>query len=310
MISVVLPAYKAKFLACAIDSILNQSYSKFELVIINDASPEDLTTIVSQYKDSRIKYHVNEKNIGSHNLVENWNKCIQYASGDFIVLASDDDVYDPKYLETMVSLSKKYPDIDLFHCRVAVIDEEGKTIHWGTSMAEYESDIDFIYQRAINRRTQVISDFMVKKTALEKIHGFKNYPKAWYSDEMTWYLIAKNKGVICAAETLFYWRSSSKNISSTNTDTLQKAEASYLYYNDMKNLIMNLSPHNKCDKYLLSILKERIHDSIATQLSYDLEKSKWNLIIQILGNKQYRNLLSKKFYIKILLGKFRLLLKL
>lgn len=61
----------------------------------------------------------------------------------------------------------RYPDVNVFHCRVGVIDENNDPIYWGPSIAEYETDIDFIYQRAINRRTQVISDFMFRTDALE-----------------------------------------------------------------------------------------------------------------------------------------------
>ena len=55
--SFVLPAYKAKYLKDAIDSILSQTYSQFELIIVNDASPEDLDSIIYSCQDDRIKYY-------------------------------------------------------------------------------------------------------------------------------------------------------------------------------------------------------------------------------------------------------------
>lgn len=54
--SVTVPAYKAQFLAECIDSILAQTYKHFELIIVNDASPQDLDSIVSKYDDPRIRY--------------------------------------------------------------------------------------------------------------------------------------------------------------------------------------------------------------------------------------------------------------
>ena len=50
------------------------------------------------------------------------------------------------------------------------------------------------------------------------IGGFTDYPKAWHSDEMTVYKIARGKGVVCSQETLFFWRSSNQNISSRISD--------------------------------------------------------------------------------------------
>jgi glycosyltransferase involved in cell wall biosynthesis len=55
--SVTVPAYKAQFLAECIDSILAQTYKNFELIIVNDASPQDLDSIVSKYDDPRIRYY-------------------------------------------------------------------------------------------------------------------------------------------------------------------------------------------------------------------------------------------------------------
>ena len=90
--SFVLPAYKAAFLREAIDSILAQSYPDFELIIVNDKSPEDLASIVDSYHDERIQYYVNAQNIGGHDLVAQWNHCITYATGKYLILASDDDL--------------------------------------------------------------------------------------------------------------------------------------------------------------------------------------------------------------------------
>ena len=102
--SFLLPAYKARFFREALDSILAQSYKDFELIIVNDASPEDLDSIVKGYNDPRIRYYVNEKNIGGKDLVAQWNHCLEYANGEYVILASDDDVYSPLYLEKMDEL--------------------------------------------------------------------------------------------------------------------------------------------------------------------------------------------------------------
>ena len=60
--SFIMPAYKAKYLHMAIESILKQSYKDFELIIVNDASPENLKDIVDYYDDDRIIYKENDKN--------------------------------------------------------------------------------------------------------------------------------------------------------------------------------------------------------------------------------------------------------
>lgn len=106
-VSFVLPVWKVHFLKQAINSILSQVYTNFELVIVNDASPENVDEIIAAYKDKRIRYYKNKENIGGKNLVEQWNHCISYAKGDYIVLSSDDDVYAPEYLKECISLALK-----------------------------------------------------------------------------------------------------------------------------------------------------------------------------------------------------------
>jgi glycosyltransferase len=63
--------FKAKYLSESIDSILNQTMSDFELIIVNDQSPDDIDSIVFSFNDSRIQYDINEKNIGGTDLILN-----------------------------------------------------------------------------------------------------------------------------------------------------------------------------------------------------------------------------------------------
>ena len=92
-VSFVLPAYKRRFLHEAIASILSQSYTDFELIVVDDASPENLQEVVDEFHDDRLAYHRNERNIGGKDLVAAWNQAMEYAIGQWCVLASDDDVY-------------------------------------------------------------------------------------------------------------------------------------------------------------------------------------------------------------------------
>ena len=94
MISVALPVVKTKFLKFAIDSILNQSFNDFELIIVNNGSPEDVDGILKNYSDGKIRYIKHEKMLP---IIENWNKCLSYAKGEYFVLFSDDDIYEKDF---------------------------------------------------------------------------------------------------------------------------------------------------------------------------------------------------------------------
>ena len=99
-ISVVIPAYKSLFLDKAICSVVYQTYPNWELVIVDDCSPEDIHNIVKPYlSDSRIRYYRNKSNCGAINLVDNWNICLSYCTGDYVICMGDDDILFPYCLE-------------------------------------------------------------------------------------------------------------------------------------------------------------------------------------------------------------------
>ena len=73
--SVLIPAYKRQYLQECIDSVLSQTFQDFEIVIVDDCSPEDIKSVVYLFNDSRISFYRNEANCGAVDVVDNWNKC-------------------------------------------------------------------------------------------------------------------------------------------------------------------------------------------------------------------------------------------
>ena len=233
--SFVLPAYKATFLRDAIDSILNQTYKDFELIIVNDASPEDLTSIVNSYEDERIQYYINEKNVGGTDLVAQWNHCITYATGKYLILASDDDVYHLDYLEKMDVLVEKYPDVNVFRSRVQHMNADGYIRGESKVLDEYQSYVDFLFAMHQGMICSGLAYHIFKREELVNIGGFVNFPSAWIADDATVISLAK-KGVVFHNEALFAFRTSDINISSKInnckmlSDKLSAAESAFNWY--------------------------------------------------------------------------------
>jgi glycosyltransferase involved in cell wall biosynthesis len=213
--SIGIPAYKAKYLKECIDSILCQEYSDFELIIVNDASPENIDNIVFSYQDKRIQYYKNEKNFGAENVVDNWNKCLSYAQGIFFILMGDDDMLAPNYLNEFVKLITKNSNLDIYHCRTLIIDENSKPISLTPAYPEYESVYDNIWHRINGNRLQFISDFVYRTETLKKNSGFYKLELAWASDDISSFIAMNNKGIAHCNIPLLYYRRSSITISST-----------------------------------------------------------------------------------------------
>ena len=110
-ISVLLPVYNTAedYLRECIDGILGQTFSDFELIIVNDASTDaNVERVVKSYEDSRIRYYVNEKNLG---ISETRNKLIDLAQGEYLAVHDHDDVSLPERFAKQVAYLDMHPEI-------------------------------------------------------------------------------------------------------------------------------------------------------------------------------------------------------
>lgn len=127
-VSVLIPTYNyAGYLAEAIESVLSQSYTDFELVIIDDHSSDRTAEIVSKYaqKDKRISFRTNPRNIG---MVENWNLCLEQAGGEYVkYLFADDLLCSRDAIRLMVEALDNDPAVSLVASARRIIDSQGRT---------------------------------------------------------------------------------------------------------------------------------------------------------------------------------------
>lgn len=124
LVSVVMPSYNAeKFIVEAITSVINQTYSHWELIVVDDCSTDGTQEIVKSYieKDSRIRLIAKKKNSGVANTR---NIGINEAKGQFIALLDSDDVWEKKKLEKQIQLQQK-TKAEIIYCSYDFIDEHG-----------------------------------------------------------------------------------------------------------------------------------------------------------------------------------------
>lgn len=255
--SIAIPAYKSLFLKECINSILCQTFTDFELIIINDSSPFDIDSIVSDFKDIRIRYYKNEYNIGAEKLILNWNKCLSYAKGDYFILMGDDDKMCIDYLEEFNKIINKNIKHNVYHCRSFIIDENSKIIGLSDSRPEIESIYDCIWHRMNNHRTQFISDFVYKTSYLKNVGGFHFFPLAWASDDVTAYLACERYGIINTNKPLFCYRKNKYSITISGNMKL-KLDALNQLHDWLFNFIKNARPNNEVDLILKNMINKNI----------------------------------------------------
>lgn len=210
--SILLPAYKSSFLQECIDSIIAQTYTDWELIIVNDASPEDIDSVIENYSDPRIRYYKNAQNIGAERLVNQWNHCLSYAKGEYVICMGDDDKLLPHCLATYAELIHCYPEVEIFHGQTDIIDENGKVIRHTAIRPEKESAMSLLYGRTYRYHHQYIGDFCFQREKLQTAGGFYYLPYAWGSDEISAVRAAEEHGIVNSKDVVFYYRDNDGSI--------------------------------------------------------------------------------------------------
>jgi len=122
VVSIVMPVYNVeKYVTEAINSILSQTFTDFELIILDDSSTDTSNEEIKKFNDSRIVYHRNIKNIG---LAENLNTGLRLAKGKYIARMDGDDISLPERLRIQVEYLEKHPEIDLCSCAMELFGTE------------------------------------------------------------------------------------------------------------------------------------------------------------------------------------------
>jgi glycosyltransferase involved in cell wall biosynthesis len=132
-ISVLIPTYNyARYLPEAIESVLNQTFTDFELIIADDRSPDNTAEVVQPYlKDPRVRFVRHEQNLG---MVNNWNYCLAQAKGEYVkYLFGDDKLCDTHALAELLSMLRDNPSATLAASARLIFDEKSRpTDLWRT----------------------------------------------------------------------------------------------------------------------------------------------------------------------------------
>ena len=201
----------AKFLAEAIDSILAQTFTNFEFIIIDDASTDDSLKIINSYKDTRIVLFQNTKNIG---LTKSLNIGIPKAKGKYIARMDADDISMPKRLEKQFDFMEEHPEFAFCGTRAKTINDVGKEINF------FRPPIDSskILALLLFKNCFFHSSLIIRTEKLLKVSGYNENYK--YAQDYKLYLeLFKNK---CYGtnlkEQLLVYRVLNSNISHNNRD--------------------------------------------------------------------------------------------
>ncbi len=136
---------RAEYIKETIESALNQSYTNYEIIIVNDGSTDNTEEVVKSVQSNKIRYYLKDHT----NAPDTRNYALKHAKGDFILWLGDDDILHKDILKIYIDELNKYPDVDIFYCKLIAFNENKGTIR------------DFIYKDWYNKQDELAAFLII-----------------------------------------------------------------------------------------------------------------------------------------------------
>lgn len=216
MVTVILSAYNAeKYIEKCIDSVINQTYKDFEFLIIEDMSTDGTLAIIERKasEDSRIRLIKKEKNNGFKGYVENLNRMIKEAKGEFIAKFDADDVWVETKLEKQLADIQSDSEIFLLSANAFRIDENG----------EVKGEVIRPHDPEESAKMLLHSNPFCHPSIFFRNEGYLYRPNMYYTEEYDLYLrlFSDGKKLVHRKDFLFYYRILESSMSRGNNTLVQ-----------------------------------------------------------------------------------------
>jgi glycosyltransferase involved in cell wall biosynthesis len=271
LISVILPVYNAeKFLNESINSILEQTYTHFELIIVNDGSTDGSQAIIEHYSDPRIKNIFHTQNKG---LVASLNIAIVSAKGDMIVRMDADDIAFKDRVQKQVQYLLDHPAIDIVGTHAVFFETNTQS-----PMANWELDLNTItpssIKKALTWENCMIHPSICMRSEIAKSLLYNEHQKNYEDYDLWLRATADNINIAKIDESLLYYRVQSNSITQSSIRKgnfyFQKVDVKYRF-------ICNCLSKGKLNLFIIKVFLSTFADlflGIGKSLKYNKRDSK------------------------------------
>ena len=289
-ITVLMPVYNASaFLRLSIDSVIYQTYSNFEFVIINDGSTDDSEEIISHYTDNRICYHKNEANLG---LIATLNRGIGIATGKYILRMDADDICQPDRFSKQVSFMEGHLDIGISGCCADVIDKPYVKMR-------YDSDDALIRVKMLYQCHMLHPSVIIRKDVIDKFH-FKYDPAFLHAEDYDlFYRISKVTKLANLPDTLLFYREHNESVSRLNSE-VQQSNSIKVIKQQFKDIGLNTTTTEI--EIFKGFMNSRFDLTVQEIAALEI------LLLRIINSNRQTNLLNEVVMIDLFASKWKNLL--
>jgi glycosyltransferase involved in cell wall biosynthesis len=257
-VTIGIPTYNSeRFIEQAINSVLNQTYKDFELIICDDLSNDNTDEIINIYleKDKRIRYFKNSEHIG---LFENFNQCIKHSSGEYLNILGHDDVMLSRNIEVKVEIFEQYPNVGLVASSIEAIDEKNNTVNLNWAKYNNSSLVfgrDWIINK-VSANNPICCPFVFLRRSIIEKSGLFNSKYKFVGDFDMWLRVALYSDVYFIQEVLGLFRWHQNNESHKYNELYYLAEVSQIWDEFIEQLNFSLEDLEKIEDRIFKGLFE------------------------------------------------------
>jgi glycosyltransferase involved in cell wall biosynthesis len=278
-ISVIIPNYNhALFLKKRIETVFNQTFQDFEIIILDDCSSDDSKEIIEEYRKHRQVSHIvyNKENSGS--TFKQWEKGIELAKGEFIWIAESDDWADTSFLEKLIPVVDYNELTGLVYCQSYDVNEKGDIIESRITWTNYFEEniwkdnfcikgktfLKYLYNRNVIPN---VSACLIRKSCIKDVVNSNNFSENLKicGDWFTWLLISNNENIYISFlnEHLNYFRALDQSTRNhkKKKDRLARIREEAIIFNsgkfEIETSIFNQKNKDLKDRWISIFLREK-----------------------------------------------------
>jgi glycosyltransferase involved in cell wall biosynthesis len=212
LVTVLMPVYNAqRFLKRAIESVLEQTFTDFEFLIINDGSTDNSVAIIHSFKDDRIRLVHNTKNLG---LVATLNKGVELVSSKYIARMDADDICLPDRLQKQVNYMERHPIVDVLAALIVHINaDEEETGYWDDDKMNLSPQEIFT---SMARTASIAHPTVLMKSTIAKEYKYNGTQKEGEDWDLWMRLLSDGKKIEKIPEVLLKYRMHAASFTATN----------------------------------------------------------------------------------------------
>lgn len=222
-VSVIIPTYnREKFIGAAIESVINQSFKEFEILVVDDGSSDNTQKLIATITDPRLHY-IHQENRGRSNAR---NQALKLAKAKYICFLDSDDLYLPNKLELQVNYMEKNQDIAMIYTSALCIDADEKMLP-----EKYEANVSgWLYPKIAFFKpvTITLPTVMLRREVIEKVGNFDEEMER-FEDTDLWRRVSKHFYIGAISEPTCLLRTHSDNsLQSQNPKNINEALSYYV----------------------------------------------------------------------------------